>query len=116
MAAIVTNTDYASCKFGTTAEPGTHVEERPIVVGSLHTADGVGEDCQRKAWKAGTLLLEGFCSLRQLSTLLEMTACSLTLRSLTTLTRGSQHPPGSVMARWCTDNTLITCKLAGEMK
>ena len=27
--------------------------ERPIVVGSLHPADGVGEDCQRKAWKAG---------------------------------------------------------------
>lgn len=91
--------------------------ERPIVVGSLHTADGVGEDCQRKAWKAGTLLLEGFCSLRQLSTLLEMIACSLTLRQAsTTLTRGSQHPPGSVMACWCTDNTLITCKLAGEIR
>ena len=85
------------------------------MLGSLHTADDAGEDSEESSegWNSpsGGILFINTPKYSPGNDYLQ----SYTEASMT-LTRGSQHPPGSVMGPWSTDNTLITRKPVGEIR
>ena len=72
------------------------------MLGSLYTADDAGEDSEESSegWNSpGGIMFINTAKYSPGNDYLQ----SYTEASMT-LTRGSQHPPGSVMGPWSTDN------------